>query len=405
MTAVLAGACAASASGAALATTAGRSGPLRSVRVADANPSVGAPTAVSGRLSDSGTHVVLVETTRNHRWRVRATLHARRTFSTSLRFRKPGAVRLRVVVTATRDTAAETSAVVSITVVSAAGSDPGSSSPPEAQPGADAAPLAALNAYRTDVGVAPVGESYARDAADAAAARCLIASGQSSALHVLDTALCPAGTDAASASAAAASSVVMAPDAPATFALALSRFEALPFHALALATPSLATVGFGYASNPVTGRAAALVDVTSGLGSQGAVRHPMTSPPSGWTVPGRLSRGAEWPDPLAGCPSVGAVSGPAVWVATGVVGDEAAVGPALLEQQTAAGWLAVPTTWCTLRAASYDGGSADATDRGRFWLRALGAVALIPSAPLPPGSWRVRTSASGQPVTIAFTTT
>lgn len=374
---------------------------FRSFTAATTTPVVGAPVTLHGRLSTERVHVLRVETNRGRGWHVRAVVRARSSASARLSFSRVGPVAVRMTAVRPDGSDGPSSRVVALTVRPRTGS----SRAVVAEPPAGATGRAALNAYRVGVGVAPVGGDSLLDVADTAAALCLVASGQTIDLHALDVSLCPSTIDRADASGAAARSVVLAPDAPSTPALALARIEAAPFHALALTTPSLSKVGFGYAQG-LPGRAALVVDVTTHLdGGRRPTAPLITAPPEGWSVPGTMRRGAEWPDPLDGCPSVGAAAGPAVSIASGVVAEEPTLRDPLLERRGATGWATVPTSWCTLRPDTYTGATPDGTARGRGWMQALGATILIPTSPLPAGWWRVRAIADGHALTLTFRTT
>jgi hypothetical protein len=99
---------------------------------------------------------------------------------------------------------------------------------------------------------------------------------------------------------------------------------------------------------------------------------------------------------------VGAAAGPAVWVATGRVASYPVLGRPQLQRSVHGRWVTTRTGFCTISGTTYDGGSDDATARGRLWLQAMGAEVVFPTTPLPAGVWRIVVAASGRSVQIGF---
>jgi uncharacterized protein YkwD len=269
--------------------------------------------------------------------------------------------------------------------------------------------LARLNYWRTVAGLAPVTEDPALSDGDLKHALYLIKNyGQvfraggaiGAAAHTEDSSnrwFTPAGFAAARAS----DETYWA--GPPSFA---DRYDAIdawlttPFHRLWILSPLLRRVGYGEKCE--AGACVVLLNVIGGsdpipkFGSP--LKEPVRFPPPNATVPASMaSFEDEWPSPLTACDGYSFPSGLAVTLELGPMVE------AKLSDYSISRAGTVKIEACGIDAESYRNPDPSQTTRIVHVLRGQGAVAIIPKAPLHPGSrYDVSMTVNGDRYTWSF---
>ena len=175
------------------------------------------------------------------------------------------------------------------------------------------------------------------------------------------------------------------------FGWAIDEWLASTWHRMWILNPRLRQVGYGeYCED---GACVAVLDVLSRLGRDGftpaAEPAAIEFPPGGATV--RLpSLGDEWPDPLSSCRGFTTPAGLPVTLQLG------AMVPARLSAfSIRRGADAQTLEACGFDSSSYVNPSAADQERARNIMSQLGAVVVIPRAPLVPGEYWVEMTVNG----------
>ena len=189
------------------------------------------------------------------------------------------------------------------------------------------------------------------------------------------------------------------PSSRPAFGWAIDEWIASTWHRMWILNPRLRQVGYGeYCEN---GACVAVLDVLSRLGRDGfapaAEPDAVQFPPNGATV--RLpSLGDEWPDPLSSCRGFTTPAGLPITLQLGAM-VRARLSAFSLRQGSAAQTLEA----CGFDSSSYVNPSAADQDRAREIMTELGAVVVIPRAPLMPGDYVVEMTVNGHSYQWHFT--
>jgi uncharacterized protein YkwD len=278
-----------------------------------------------------------------------------------------------------------------------------------APPALPAGWLARLNHWRTAAGLAPVTEDPALSDGDLKHAVYLIKNyGQvfraggaiGAAAHTEDSSnrwFTPAGLAAARAS---DETYWAGPPSFADRYDAIDAWLATPFHRLWILSPLLRRVGYG--ENCEAGACVVLLNVIGGsdpipeFGKP--LKEPVRFPPPGATIPASMaSFEDEWPSPLTACDGYSFPSGTAVTLELGPMVE------ARLSDYSISRAGAGKVEACGIDAESYRNPDPSQTTRIVHVLRGQGAVAIIPKAPLHPGSrYDVSITVNGDRYTWSF---
>ncbi|MDR6216958.1 CAP domain-containing protein [Deinococcus soli (ex Cha et al. 2016)] len=149
------------------------------------------------------------------------------------------------------------------------------------------------------------------------------------------------------------------------------------FHLPQLIDPRLTRVASGVAHDAAGAfQSAVVLDVRRGL--TGAGRYPVRYPGPGQSAPSLRAATGEWPDALAGCPTVAARGAPvALLLGPGRAGEVTGVTLRVNGQAVGA---------CLLTASTFTGANEAETRVGRGVLAAQGAALALPDMPLPAGA-------------------
>jgi predicted component of type VI protein secretion system len=172
-----------------------------------------------------------------------------------------------------------------------------------------------------------------------------------------------------------------------------------PFHRLWILNSRLRRVGYGeYCERGVCG---AVLEVRSPAGfAPGPVvlPYPIEFPPNGSIVRLTSAQG-EWPNPLASCPGYSFPSGLPITLQLGELAPTEFSGYTLTLNGTAPAAIDA----CGFNSANYHNPDPVAERQAQATLRNVGAIVLIPRAPLAPGSYTASINAAGQQYTWSFT--
>ncbi len=167
-----------------------------------------------------------------------------------------------------------------------------------------------------------------------------------------------------------------------------------PFHRLAMLDPFLAGAGFGEASGD--GCWVATLRLPPPPEEVKPYPRAVEFPPDGATIALDWI-GVEAPDPLASCSGYARPVGFPITLQIGRLVDTKLSAHSLTEDGK-------PIEYCAFDAPSYRNGNATAQEYGRWNLRDAGAVAIVPRAPLQPGShYSVSITANDKTYAWSFT--
>jgi Cysteine-rich secretory protein family len=180
---------------------------------------------------------------------------------------------------------------------------------------------------------------------------------------------------------------------------AVSGWISTPFHRLAILNPLLRGAGYGQYCDG--GSCAAALNLLTDMDPippfPQVLPKPIMFPPDGSTLPLKSWEG-EWPDPLTSCPGYESPSGLGITLQLGMtlethlsrykvtLGDGS---PSAIES-------------CGFDSTSYVNPDPATQQRGRHILTNLGAVVIVPRAPLKPGHYAVALTANDHPYAWSF---
>jgi hypothetical protein len=181
---------------------------------------------------------------------------------------------------------------------------------------------------------------------------------------------------------------------------AISGWVGIAFHRLWILNPGLRRAGYGeYCEKRVCVGA---LDVLSGADpipmTPAPFANPIQFPPPGSAMRMRSAEG-EWPDPLTACPGYTSPTGLPITLELGAHVNARLSGYTL----TLAGVAPAAIEACGFDANSYVNPDPVAEKRVRDTLNDFGAAALIPRAPLTPGTYDVAMTVGGRRYAWSFT--
>jgi hypothetical protein len=193
----------------------------------------------------------------------------------------------------------------------------------------------------------------------------------------------------------------MGPDPfhPPSRSWAFDSWMTAPFHRLWILNSRLRRVGYGeYCERGVCG---AVLEVRSPAGLAPApvvLPYPIEFPPNGSIVRLTSAQG-EWPNPLAPCPGYSFPSGLPITLQLGQLAPTEFSGYTLTLNGTAP----APIDACGFNSGNYHNPDPVAEKQAQATLRNVGAIVLIPRAPLAPGNYTASINAAGQQYIWSFT--
>jgi hypothetical protein len=169
-----------------------------------------------------------------------------------------------------------------------------------------------------------------------------------------------------------------------------------PFHRLWILNPNLSRVGYGqYCEN---GLCVASLNVIGGLGpiprNPVMLSKPVKFPPDAGTLQTGSSEG-EWPDPLSACRGYRSPSGVPITLQLG-----SSMSPRIGEYSLKHDGEVVDS--CAYNADSYSNTDPAQQVRARDVMLQLGAIVLVPRAPLQAGAYDVSITADGRKYAWSF---
>jgi uncharacterized protein YkwD len=181
---------------------------------------------------------------------------------------------------------------------------------------------------------------------------------------------------------------------------AISGWISTPFHRLAILNPLLQAAGYGQYCDG--GSCAAALNLLTDMDPVPPIPEmlpkPIMFPPDGSTLPLRSWEG-EWPDPLTSCPGYSAPSGLGITLQLGLTLETN-----LSQYQVTRGRGApVAIEVCGFDSDSYVNPDPSTQERGRHILVNLGALVIVPRAPLEAGDYNVAMTANDHPYAWSFT--